>query len=259
MYDVLDVATAAAREAGTMLLSRFQGMLAVESKADGSLVTDADRESERIIIEKIRATFPGHGIVGEESVSSRDDADYVWVIDPLDGTHNFIRGIADFGVSIGVRHNGTYCCGVIYMPVEDALYRAERGAGAFKDSRRIRVSTRVKLAACSVGCDSGLRKGATAKAAVIGALGTHAFNIRLLGSSVRMLTYVAEGKLDALIEFEDKVWDCAAGIAIVEEAGGKVSTFSGDPVPFATSDYVASNGIVHQELSRLLRENYNRG
>lgn len=238
---------AAAREAGEMLRENRMN-LNVETKADGSLVTNVDRESERLITARIKAAFPDHGIAGEESGTSDGGAEYLWVIDPLDGTHNYIRGIDVYGVSIGVWHGGAFTAGVIYMPTEDALYAAERGAGAYRNSGRISVSRHSTLASCSLGLDSDMRKEVGRKLHVIGLLGGRAFNLRMFGSSARMLTYLAEGKLDGLLEFDDKPWDFAAGLVIVEEAGGRVTTMGGRPVPYKAGDYAASNGLIHDEL-----------
>jgi myo-inositol-1(or 4)-monophosphatase len=252
MREMMNVAMDAAREAGAVIRERLDEVLRIDTKADGSLVSNVDREAERIITERIRASFPGHGIAGEEGGASNGEAEYVWVIDPLDGTHNYVRGVDIFGVSIGIRYRGAYHAGVIFMPMEGSLYAAERGSGAFKNSRRIRVSSRASLAECSIGIDSDLRHGLDGKLAFLQSLGTRAFNFRMFGSSARTLSYVAEGKLDAVVEFQDKTWDFAAGVVLVEEAGGRITTFSGKPLPYAATDYVASNGHIHEEMLGLM-------
>ena len=248
MKDILGVAIDAASEAGAFLLARQGSVRSVEAKADRSLVTDVDREAEQIIVERIESVFPGHDIVGEERAATDRGSEYRWIIDPLDGTHNYLRGIGSFGVSIGIRRGKEFFAGIVFLPQTDALYAAERGSGAFRNSERIRVSRRSDLSACSVAFDSDMRRDSDAKLPALGRLAATVFNVRVLGSSARVLTHVAEGALDAAVEFDDRIWDFAAGIVIVEEAGGRVTTFSGDAMPDASSGYVASNGLVHERV-----------
>jgi myo-inositol-1(or 4)-monophosphatase len=253
MTDILRVAMDAARETGELLLERRGRIRSVEAKDDRSLVTDVDREAEALIRARISAAFPSHGILGEEDGGSGSGADTVWVIDPLDGTHNYIRGIPLFGVSIGVIRGGEFVAGVIDIPAEGRRYAAERGGGAFVNGRRIAVSQGAVPAAWSVGLDSELRTGFAGKARVLEALGRAVFNLRMLGSSARSLALVAEGGLDGLVEFFDQPWDFAAGVAIVEEAGGRVTTFDGRTLPCAASAYVAGGPAAHRWLLDLVR------
>ncbi|OHD68173.1 MAG: hypothetical protein A2177_08090 [Spirochaetes bacterium RBG_13_68_11] len=253
MTDLMRVAIDAARETGKLLLDRWGRIRSVEAKDDRSLVTDVDREAEALIRARIAAAFPSHAILGEEHGGSCDGADTVWVIDPLDGTHNYIRGIPLFGVSIGVIHRGAFVAGVIGIPAEGLLYAAEHGAGASVNGKRIAVSTRREPASWSVGLDSDLRTGFAGKARVLEELGRSVFNVRMLGSSARSLSLVAEGRLDGLVEFFDKPWDFAAGVAIVEEAGGRVTTFGGGALPCASSAYVAGGAETHRWLLDLVR------
>jgi myo-inositol-1(or 4)-monophosphatase len=216
-------------------------------------VTNVDRESERLIASRIKAAFPGHGIAGEEHGSVDGDAEYLWVVDPLDGTHNYIRGIGLFGVSIGILRSGgpagrSFIAGVIYFPTEAAVYAAERGSGAWKNSRRLAVSAHRELSTSSIAVDSMLRPVVDERLRVVGALARRAFNLRMIGSSARLLSWVAEGVLDGVIEFDDKPWDFAGGTVIVEEAGGRITTIQNEPVPYAPTDWVATNGLVHEEL-----------
>ena len=253
MTDILRVAMDAARETGELLLDRRGRIRSVEAKDDRSLVTDVDREAEALIRGRIAAAFPAHGILGEEDGGSCTGADTVWVIDPLDGTHNYLRGIPLFGVSIGVVRRGEFVAGVIGIPAEGLLYAAERGAGSFVNGRRIAVSSGTSPSTWSIGLDSDLRTGFAGKARVLEALGRTVFNVRMLGSSARSLSLVAEGRLDGLVEFNDKPWDFAAGLVIVEEAGGRVTDFDGRALPCAASAYVAGGEAAHRRLLDFVR------
>jgi len=254
MTDILRVATDAAREAGELLLDRRGRIRSVEAKDDRSLVTDVDREAEALIRARISSAFPAHAILGEEDGGSCAGADTVWVIDPLDGTHNYVRGIPLFGVSIGVIHRGEFVAGVIEIPAEGRRYAAERGSGAWANGERIAVSARTDPAQWSIGLDSELRTGFARKSRVLEALGRSVFNVRMLGSSARSLSLVAEGVLDGLVEFLDKPWDFAAGAAIVEEAGGRIATFDRLPLPCAACAYVAGGIEAHRWLLDLVQE-----
>jgi myo-inositol-1(or 4)-monophosphatase len=250
--NIMTVAVRAAREAGELLRESQGRIRSVEEKHDRSLVTNVDRESERLIAARIREAFPGHGVAGEEHGSTGGEAEYLWVIDPLDGTHNYIRGIGLYGVSIGILRKGpagrSFVAGVIYFPSDDSVYAAERGSGAWRNSQRLSVSRHTELSSASVAIDSVLRPDVERRLRVVGALAERAFNIRMIGSSARLLTWIAEGTLDGVIEFDDKPWDFAAGAVMVEEAGGRITTFANAPLPYAASDWVASNTLLHGEL-----------
>ncbi len=251
MSDLIIVATEAARAAGAFLHSRFRSSLTVETKEDRSLVTNVDHEAERIIVERIEASFPGHDILAEERGRTAKGSDACWIIDPLDGTHNYIRGMPAYGVSIGVRKGGVFVAGVIYMPETEELYAAERGSGAFRNGTRIHVSGRRGLAGATMGFDSELRVDTERKLRALGELCPLVFSIRLIGSAARNLSHVAEGALDGVIELSDKLWDFAAGVVIVEEAGGRVSRPDGAPLADADAAYVASNGLIHESLQEI--------
>ena len=253
MHDILSTAVTAAREAGEFLLSHAGAATGVEEKPDKSLVTDLDKKAEEMIAGRIRAAFPGHDILGEEGSTGRGGSDWTWVIDPLDGTHNFIRGIDLFGVSIGVVYKGAFVAGAIHMPAEHAVYAAEKGGGAFRNGARLAVSPVATLDRCSIGYDSTLR---TEPDTVLGALrdlGGRVFNVRMFGSSVRNLTWLAAGKIDAIVEFDDKPWDFAGGVCLVREAGGAMTSLDNRELSIRGRGYVATNGAVHDELMRVLR------
>ncbi|HUI72274.1 MAG TPA: inositol monophosphatase [Spirochaetia bacterium] len=258
MSDILTVATKAAREAGAFLHRNHGGAMTVETKEDNSLVTNVDREAERMIVERILAAFPGHDIVAEETGRTSRGSDHCWIVDPLDGTHNYIRGIGAYGVSIGVQKAGEFVAGVLFMPETDELYVAERGSGAFRNDTRIHVSQRSTLSSCAMSFDSELRLETERKLRVLGELCPRIFNIRLIGSSARNLSHIAEGSLDGVIEFSDKVWDFAAGAVIVTEAGGRITSFAGAGLGLSDTAYVASNGLIHDSLLKII-ESTERG
>lgn len=253
MGDILTVAMDAAREAGLFLKQSFGGAIAsIERKADRSLATNLDREAERIIVERIKQHFPGHGIIAEERGTEKSDSDYIWLIDPLDGTHNFIRGIDIFGVSIGVMHRGEYVTGAVYLPIQEEFYHGEKGNGAYKNGARIAVSTVDNLAESTLSFDTDLKSEADRKLRVLKETAAGSFNLRMFGASVRTLTYLAEGKIDAAIEFNDKPWDFAGGVSILEEAGGKITTFQGAPLGIENTNFIASNGLLHEHIQKYL-------
>lgn len=253
MADIIQVGIEAARSAGQYLLDHFGKDQRIHSKGDRNLVTDVDRSAQGMIIDHIERHFPQHGIIAEEGGSRRENAEYIWIIDPLDGTHNYIRGVSIFGISIGIVHNGMYIGGIIAMPSAGELYVAEKGSGAYKNNKKIAVSGHRLLAECSVSFDSGLRHAPARMLPVLGALADRAFNVRMFGSSARALSYLAEGKIDVSVEFEDQPWDCAAGICLIEQAGGTVTDLSGNPMAHTTIGYVATNGPTHNAVLDLVR------
>ncbi|MDD5674890.1 MAG: inositol monophosphatase family protein [Chitinivibrionales bacterium] len=252
MTDIISVARAAALEAGTFLKDHFGHALTITEKYEHELVTQLDRQAEDIIAGHIRAAFPGHNILGEEGGASDNGGDYLWIIDPLDGTHNFIRSMPLFGVSIGVVYKKEHVAGVVYIPCETALYCAERGGGAFKNDRKITVSKTAQLRGCTLAYDSSLFVNPERMCGVLGDLARHVFNVRMLGSSACNLTYLACGSVDACIEFDDKPWDSAGGVTIIREAGGTVTNLAGEPFTLEDNNYIASNTLLHPRLLEIV-------
>lgn len=255
MSEILTLGREAAKLAGDFLADNFGKISKIESKGDRNLATNLDKEAEKIIVDKIKAKFPQHGIIAEEGGKEREDSDYLWIIDPLDGTHNFIRDINIFGVSIGVVYKGKFIAGVIYMPLEDELYSAEQGGGAYKNDKKIVVSLVDNLKDCSISFDSSIRYSPKPMLKVLDNLAREVFNIRMFGSSVRALSYIAEGRLDVSVEFHDRPWDFAGGVCIIEEAGGKLIDLKGKPLTYKTIGYIASNKIIHDKIKELVFAN----
>lgn len=256
MGDLLSVAIEAAEEAGGFLIEQYGRVRSIHHKADYSIATNVDQEAEQLIIGRIRRTFPHHGILAEESGSAGDSGDYVWVIDPLDGTHNFVRGIQLFGVSIGVARDGEFIAGVIYLPFQNQLYTGEKGMGAAKNGVPIRVSSHGELNEATVSFDSNIRREPGSKLRILADLSSKIFNLRMFGASVRVLSYIAEGKVDATVEIGDRAWDFAAGACIVQEAGGMATDLNGRPLTPQSTGYIISNGLLHKEVLSIVQAGY---
>jgi len=242
-----EVAIKASLEAGKILKNNFGKISHIKMKSDRNLVTDIDLKADKVITEKIRKYFSSDNILSEESSLSNFESDYTWIIDPLDGTHNYIHNIDIFGVSVAVAYKDEGIIGIIYMPLTNELYVAQKDKGAFCNNKRIQVSDRDIKNATMV-YDSSIRLDKESMLKNLSVLTDKVFNIRMLGCTVRSLSYIAEGKAEMEIEYNDEVWDYAAGLLLVEEAGGLSTDFKGNKWNIKTKGYIASNKIVHQEV-----------
>ena len=244
-----------ARAAGQLLMSHFNRQIKVEYKGDADLVTVADRQSEALILEKLRAQFPSHDVMGEEGTRIETGSDYKWYIDPLDGTTNFAHGFPVFCVSLGVQFRGKSAAGVVYDPTRDEMFSAAAGHGATLNGKPIRVSTTTRLADCLIG--TGFPSHKRHKSPNIYfyhqlTLRTH--GVRRAGSAAIDLCNVAAGRFDGFWEFNLNPWDTAAGVVIAEESGARITTFSGGPFQLDSRETLASNGLVHDALLREFQE-----
>jgi myo-inositol-1(or 4)-monophosphatase len=244
-----------AREAGALLMGYFQQHVKVEYKGDADLVTIADRKSEILIRERIRARWPGHDILGEEQGLVDTGSEYRWYVDPLDGTTNFAHGFPVFCVSLGLEHKNRLVAGVVYDPTRDELFAAERGSGAYLNQQRIQVSNIANLSESLVA--TGFPSHKRHKNPNIHfyhqiTLRTH--GVRRAGSAALDLCCVASGRFDAFWEFNLNPWDTVAGVLIIEEAGGKVSDFKGGPFQLNSRETLASNGLLHPALLKEFAE-----
>jgi len=246
------IAVKACKEIGRILSASFGRALKVKSKGDRDLVTNIDKRCERAIIRLIKKHFPQDGIISEESPDVASASGFKWIIDPIDGTHNFVHQIEVFGTSVAVAFKEEVVLGMIYMPLTDEFYIAQKGKGAYRNGKRIVVSKR-RLNRATLIYDSSIRLNKGEMLKKLGKVSDKVFNIRMFGSTVRSLTYVAEGKAEAAVEFNDKVWDFAAGLLLVEEAGGKATGFNGRPWSIDTKRYIASNRAVHKDILRFLK------
>jgi len=255
--------SAIAREAGALLMQHFHQGLKIEYKGDADLVTAADRASEALIRERISEHFPGHDVLGEEQGLNDQGSDYRWYVDPLDGTTNFAHGYPVFCVSMALEHRALEhraqelrsgaaakrIAGVVYDPTRDELFTAEQGRGAHLNGQPTHVSKAAQLKECLVA--TGFPSHKRHKNPNIHfyhqiTLRTH--GVRRAGSAALDLCNVASGRFDGFWEFNLNPWDTAAGVLIVEEAGGTVSRFDGSPFRIDSSETLASNGLVHDAL-----------
>jgi myo-inositol-1(or 4)-monophosphatase len=223
-----------AREAGRLAVGYIDDLdrLNVELKGPQDFVSAADRAVEHLIIDRLSVRFPGDAFLGEESHGHGDiGGAALWVIDPIDGTANFVRGLAEWVVSIGLLVAGVPTIGVIYHAASDALYAARRGEGATRNGVAIRVSDRATLAGSLVGLESSFRGGPAAHVGMMRGIFAHGGEYRRYGSAALCLALVAEGRLDAFAEIHLNAWDVAAAIVLVNEAGGW------------TNDFFAGNGL----------------
>jgi myo-inositol-1(or 4)-monophosphatase len=245
----LETAVEIAREAGALLSTYFERRVAFELKGEFDLVTEADRASEKIVVERLRSRFPSHAIVAEEGSNHETDSEYRWYIDPLDGTTNFAHGVPLFAVSIGLERAGEGVVGVVYNPVTQELYAAESGSGAFLNGKRIRVSgTRRLLDSLSVTGFPSLKRKNDVNIHFYYQMAMASHGTRRTGTAAQDLAWVAAGRFDLFWEFGLRPWDMAAGTVLVKEAGGRVSDMNGAPHAVNTSSHLlADNGLLHDE------------
>src|SRR6202163_4313309 len=254
---LLNVMIKAAQKAGRTLKRDFGEVehLQVSLKGPGNFVTAADRRAAEIWCTERADARPGYGFVGEEG-GRRDGTDttHTWIVDPLDGTSNFLHGIPHFAISIGLEREGMIVAGLVYNPISDELFTAERGKGAFLNNQRLRVAARKRLDDAVIACglphlgrgdlDLGNRELAAVQPKVAG--------LRRFGAASLDLAWVAAGRFDAYWERQLSPWDIAAGLILVREAGGFVTDLERADTPWISGDVVAGNEAMHRELLRLL-------
>jgi myo-inositol-1(or 4)-monophosphatase len=255
---LLNVMIKAARRAGRSLkrdLGEIEN-LQVSLKGPANFVTMADRRAEEMLYDDLAKARPGYGFIGEEGGSRPgDDKTHTWIVDPLDGTTNFLHGIPQFAISIGLQREGTIIAGVIYNPANDELYTAERGKGTFLNDQRLRVAGRRKLDECVIAC--GLphigRGDHELSRAEMAEIQNRVAGLRRFGAASLDMAFVAAGRLDGYWERNLQPWDMAAGQIIVREAGGIVSGMAGDDDPLLTGHVICGNEFVHAELVKILK------
>ncbi len=236
------------REAGGLLMSFF-GKVAIEYKGDADLVTKADRASEEFLVSRIRKQWPDHDLVGEEGSRNETGSDYRWYIDPLDGTTNFAHGYPVFCVSLGLDFKGERIAGVIYDPTRQEMFSAAQGSGATLNGNPIRVSKTPRLVESLVATGfPSHKRHKNPNIHFYHQLTLRSHGVRRAGSAALDLCYVACGRYDGFWEFNLNPWDTAAGVLIVQEAGGTVTNFSGGPFSIDSRQVLASNTLLHKEL-----------
>jgi myo-inositol-1(or 4)-monophosphatase len=253
---VLEKAVEIAREAGALLANFYERRVPFESKGEFDLVTEADRASEKLIVERLSAHFPAHSIVAEEGGGRKSASEFTWFVDPLDGTTNFAHGFPIFNVTLGLARNEEMIAGVVFDPIANELFTAERGAGAYLNNRRIHVSNAKRLAdsLSSTGFPSRKRHH-NANIYFYYQLAMASHGVRRTGSAAIDIAYVACGRLDFFWEFGLKPWDVAAGSLLVQEAGGRVSDMYGATHSVTASEsFLSDNGALHAEILEIFKE-----
>jgi myo-inositol-1(or 4)-monophosphatase len=261
---LINVMTAAARKAARGLNRDFGEVekLQVSLKGPANFVSAADKRAEDVLRTELLKARPGYGFVGEEGgKQTGTDETHTWIVDPLDGTTNFLHGIPQFAISIALQREDSIVAGLIYNPITDELFTAERGKGAFLNDQRLRVAGRQRMADAVVACGlPHLGRGDLAQFRNEFALiQERVAGLRRFGSAALDLAWVAAGRLDIYWERNLSPWDMAAGILLVREAGGYVSDCEGRDAMMTTGDIVAGNEIMHRELVSLLKTAAARG
>jgi myo-inositol-1(or 4)-monophosphatase len=239
-----------AREAGSLLLSFF-GKVAIEYKGDVDLVTQADRNSEKMIVERIRKQWPEHDLIAEEGSRKETGSDFRWYVDPLDGTTNFAHGYPVFCVSLALEYKGARIAGVVYDPCRDEMFAAEKGSGSRLNGRPARVSKTARLAESLVATGfPSHKRHKNPNIHFYHQITLRSHGVRRAGSAALDLCCVACGRCDGYWEFNLNSWDTAAGVLLVEEAGGKVTNFTGGPFTIDSREVMATNSLLHDEMLR---------
>ena len=256
---MLNFAIQTARDAGSILADRMGRTLQVSNKGDIDLVTEADLASEKLIIERIKTHYPRHGILAEESGAIETvtgQTDWRWIVDPLDGTTNYAHGYPCFCVSIALERAGSIELGVIYDPVRDEVFAAERGQGATLNDRSVRVSAVDDLNAAMLctGFPYNVRERPDF-ARDFANFTMKAQAVRRDGSAALDLAYLACGRFDGFWEDGLNAWDIAAGVILIEEAGGRLTDFNGASLDIYTPKVLASNGLIHDKMMQVLGTN----
>lgn len=250
---MLETAIDAAEAAGSVVERHFEkfGELERTVKDNKSFVTKADKESEEIIKALILGRFPDHGVIGEEGSEVNTNSEYQWVIDPIDGTMNFVHGIPLYSISIAVLHKGVPIVGVVYCPPTRSLYTAEAGKGMFFNGKEVSVSKESSDTALFVTGHAPQEKELTRK--ILATYGPYIRASRVLSACSLELAYVASGTLAGYICIGMNKWDYAAGWLMIQEAGGKITDFKGAVCSFEENHFIASNGVVHEALMSVLK------
>ena len=257
MPSYLETAVEIAREAGAVIASfaEKRASLEIGFKAEHDLITAADKASEALVVERLRAHFPTHSVVAEEGSGYSRPSEYIWYVDPLDGTTNFAHGFPMFNVSIGLEKAGELIAGVVFDPTHEEMFSAERGGGAYLNQRRIQVSSvpRINDSLTGTGFPSRKRHG-DVNIHFYYQLAMQSHGVRRAGAAALDLAYVACGRLDLFWEFRLNPWDMAAGALLVREAGGVCSDMHGAPLNLHGPHILADNGHVHDEVVALFAD-----
>ncbi|HUL41623.1 MAG TPA: inositol monophosphatase family protein [Burkholderiales bacterium] len=255
MHPMLNIAVKAARRAGGIInrASLNLDVLTVTPKSFNDFVSDVDRAAEQAIIKVLKDAYPAHAILAEES-GTQGESEYLWIIDPLDGTTNFLHGFPQYAVSIALSHKGTLLLGVVYDPGRNELFTATRGRGAYLNDRRLRVSKRIRLGEALIGTGFPFRqlKHLDSYLAMFRDMVKNTSGVRRAGAAALDLAYVAAGRLDGFWEIGLSPWDIAAGNLLIQEAGGLIADFEGDDGYLESGNVVGGNPKIFAQLIKIL-------
>ena len=254
----INVMIKAARAASKHLIRDFGEIekLLVSVKGPGDFVTASDKKVEKILIDELIKARPSYSILSEEIGEIKNDENFRWIIDPIDGTSNFLHGVPHFAISIGLESEKEIICGIIYDPIKDEMFLAEKGNGSYLNNQRIRVSNRKKLENCMI-FTGGPRNSASDRETAIKEYEKFSSKvlvpIRKMGSASLDLAYVAAGRCDGFWQRDLKYWDIAAGIILIKEAGGQISDFNGNDQFVANQTVLATNSKINEEMIEVLK------
>ena len=253
----INLITKACMKASRSLIRDFGEIenLQVSSKAPGDFVTSADKRTEKIVIEELLKAHPNYGIISEEAgYINKSNKNNRWIIDPIDGTMNFLNGIPHFAISVAYEEEDEVKCGVIFNPVTNEMFSAEKGSGAYLNNSRMRVSNKRKLSEALI-VTGGPKQASKIKKKIFSefiSISTQVSNVRKFGSAALDMAFVACGRFDGYWQRELNYWDIAAGIILIKESGGFVDFFEEDMKVPLKKNIIASNSIIHKELRHLI-------
>lgn len=257
MTTATEIAITAAKKAGGIILSHFQKIAPIDVtiKSKHEILTTIDLAAEQIIMSEIRAYFPRHSITSEESGRNEEFSSFTWIIDPLDGTTNFAVGNPIFAVSIALFEHDTPILGVVYAPVSNELFVAQKGKGATLNELPIRVSAKKNIEdAYLTFCHGRSNEAIKETVKLFGAFKFEARSYRQLGSAAYESGMLANGRIDGFVMPHSNIWDIAAGVLIIQEAGGKVTDFKGQPWKMNSKDLISTNGILHEKIENVVKK-----
>tara|TARA_Y100000590_G_scaffold96758_1_gene109947 strand:- start:1572 stop:2357 length:786 start_codon:yes stop_codon:yes gene_type:complete len=254
----INVMVIACRKASKILIRDFGEVenLQVSLKGPGDFVSASDKKVEKTLIDELQKARPNYSILSEEVGEINNDKDFKWIIDPIDGTANFLHGIPHFAISVGLEHNNEIICGIIYDPIKDEMFSAEKGNGAYLNNQRIRVSSRSKLKDCII-FTGGPRLNSKERELALREYNNFSSKvlipIRKLGSAALDMAYVAAGRCDGFWQRNLNYWDVAAGVVLVKEAGGFVTDFYGENEYIKNKSILATNSKINNEMIEILK------
>jgi myo-inositol-1(or 4)-monophosphatase len=256
MNTYLSFTRAIAREAGLLLKSKLNDHHTIDFKGEIDIVTEADRMSEALILSAIRRQYPGHDVLAEESSATHNGSSFRWIIDPLDGTTNYAHGYPVFCVSIALEIEGDICLGVVFNPMLDEMFVAEKGGGAYLNGHNLSVSktTILSHSLLATGFPYDIRENKNNNINYFTEMARKVQAIRRAGSAALDLAYVAAGRFDGFWELKLMPWDTAAGCLLVQEAGGLITDLAGLPFHLQSPHILASNGRLHQDMIAVFRQ-----